>query len=70
MLFIINLYFWFNGIFVERFMGFIDNKLEFDSFYVMDFGIYICMVVNKNGLNLLNVIICVFVFVKRYYGCS
>lgn len=36
----------------------------------MDFGIYICMVVNEVGLNLLNVIICVFVFVKRYYGCS
>lgn len=32
LLFVINLYFWFNGLFVERFMGFIDNKLEFDSF--------------------------------------
>lgn len=32
LLFIFKWYFWFDGIFVERFMGFIENKLEFDSF--------------------------------------
>lgn len=59
-----------NGTFVERPMGFTDNKLEFDSLQVTDSGTYICTAVNKVGSNSPNATTRVSVSVKRYYGCS